>query len=579
MSQHDLIRRLMVLIVVLLGMWVATTIYMVTSAFAGDEESPMPPGPTIVFPDGAGGGRINGPLSIGGANALTWVPDDYDFDDDTARDAYFTSNPTELVDGVKIHLKSTGFMQYYDLDTTSWITMTALTKGPTGPAGEDGQDGQDGIASAWVSDRYYTAYDSIVGHSGVLYTCTQGHLSSSATEPGVGASWETAWSLVTGSGTDPNAIHVATSGEISGITGKTTPVDNDSLLIEDSESSNDKKALTLGNLWANNFAAKVSSIISGLSLGTASQRAAEDAMTDGSNLPDGAAVIAYLVAQGYLDSDDIDSTVQAYSALLKILADNSGSPDFSGVNPTFGDISGSSVTIGSTNAKWSSGTGSPEGVVTGNPGDQYSRTDGGTGTSFYVKETGSSTNTGWVAYGSGGSGEATTYEIMDTNGDVDTDLSDGGTAGTFPASDAIATALGLKQDVSCTLSDTGDYCVVDSETRTAGEAITVGQHIYISSADNKWYLADADASGEWPAIAVAAATVSADASLVGIKEGTMMFASSTFTAGQWQYLSDATPGGRVTTYPATAGDCVQPVGLPESDRILKIHDWGYGVHD
>ena len=42
------------------------------------------------------------------------------------------------------------------------------------------------------------------------------------------------------------------------------------------------------------------------------------------------------------------------------------------------------------------GSGSPEGVVTAPIGAIYSRTDGGAGTSFYVKESGVG-NTGWVA--------------------------------------------------------------------------------------------------------------------------------------------------------------------------------------
>jgi hypothetical protein len=46
-------------------------------------------------------------------------------------------------------------------------------------------------------------------------------------------------------------------------------------------------------------------------------------------------------------------------------------------------------------AKWRSGTGTPEGSVSGNVGDLYSRTDGGAGTSLYVKESGTG-NTGWV---------------------------------------------------------------------------------------------------------------------------------------------------------------------------------------
>lgn len=47
-------------------------------------------------------------------------------------------------------------------------------------------------------------------------------------------------------------------------------------------------------------------------------------------------------------------------------------------------------------AKITSGTGTPEGVVTGNVGDLFLRTDGGAGTCFYVKESGSG-NTGWAA--------------------------------------------------------------------------------------------------------------------------------------------------------------------------------------
>lgn len=43
-----------------------------------------------------------------------------------------------------------------------------------------------------------------------------------------------------------------------------------------------------------------------------------------------------------------------------------------------------------------SGEGDPEGMVTASVGSIYQRTDGGAGTSFYVKESGDG-NTGWVA--------------------------------------------------------------------------------------------------------------------------------------------------------------------------------------
>lgn len=47
-------------------------------------------------------------------------------------------------------------------------------------------------------------------------------------------------------------------------------------------------------------------------------------------------------------------------------------------------------------SKKTTGTGSPEGVVTGNVGDEFNRTDGGVGTTKYIKESGSG-NTGWRA--------------------------------------------------------------------------------------------------------------------------------------------------------------------------------------
>lgn len=43
-----------------------------------------------------------------------------------------------------------------------------------------------------------------------------------------------------------------------------------------------------------------------------------------------------------------------------------------------------------------SGTGTPEGVVKAPVGSRYRRKDGGAGTSFYVKESGGSGNTGWI---------------------------------------------------------------------------------------------------------------------------------------------------------------------------------------
>lgn len=50
----------------------------------------------------------------------------------------------------------------------------------------------------------------------------------------------------------------------------------------------------------------------------------------------------------------------------------------------------------SGNIIWLTGAGSPEGVIAASVGSLYTRTDGGAGTTLYVKESGTS-NTGWVA--------------------------------------------------------------------------------------------------------------------------------------------------------------------------------------
>ena len=49
-----------------------------------------------------------------------------------------------------------------------------------------------------------------------------------------------------------------------------------------------------------------------------------------------------------------------------------------------------------TGSNFSRGTGSPENEVTGIVGDLYTRTDGGTSTTLYVKESGTA-KVGWVA--------------------------------------------------------------------------------------------------------------------------------------------------------------------------------------
>lgn len=57
---------------------------------------------------------------------------------------------------------------------------------------------------------------------------------------------------------------------------------------------------------------------------------------------------------------------------------------------------GGQAIVMTSNVKWLTGTGAPNGVVTAEVGSLYTRTDGGVNTTLYVKETGS-TSVGWTA--------------------------------------------------------------------------------------------------------------------------------------------------------------------------------------
>lgn len=74
---------------------------------------------------------------------------------------------------------------------------------------------------------------------------------------------------------------------------------------------------------------------------------------------------------------------------------------------------GGFYTVANGFGRWFGGLGSPEGVQNGNVGDYYTRADGGAGTSFYVKESGTGTTTGWVPVLTTSSGSITTINPTD----------------------------------------------------------------------------------------------------------------------------------------------------------------------
>jgi len=69
------------------------------------------------------------------------VQDKYVFTDTTARDAYFVTNPGELINDVLVYITGTSSLLQYILSTTSWVDVTPAIRGGTGPAGAAGTTG------------------------------------------------------------------------------------------------------------------------------------------------------------------------------------------------------------------------------------------------------------------------------------------------------------------------------------------------------------------------------------------------------------------------------------------------------
>lgn len=103
-------------------------------------------------------------------------------------------------------------------------------------------------------------------------------------------------------------------------------------------------------------------------------------------------------SSGYYTFSDITGTANGSTSLgdnkdciLCIKAPN----QVTGETITPAAVISDSVTLGTGGPSWRTGTGTPEGSLTAPVGSLYSRTDGGAGTTLYVKESGTG-NTGWV---------------------------------------------------------------------------------------------------------------------------------------------------------------------------------------
>ena len=86
----------------------------------------------LIQGDGGGSGG-------GGGGSLT-VPDNLFFSSDTERDAFFSTNPAILAEGV--YCVVNGVLQQFQRG--AWVDVTAIMRGPAGPPGATGMDGAPG---------------------------------------------------------------------------------------------------------------------------------------------------------------------------------------------------------------------------------------------------------------------------------------------------------------------------------------------------------------------------------------------------------------------------------------------------
>lgn len=113
----------------------------------------------------------------------------------------------------------------------------------------------------------------------------------------------------------------------------------------------------------------------------------------------------------------------------------------------------------------------------------------------------------------------------------------------------------------------GAYLGVTITGKVFGENVTTFGQLVCLKSDGKWWKADADGAGLWPARGIAVNTGNADAAAIVLVLGIVMESDWAWTVGATLYLSDApaTTCGITETAPTGTGDCIQVVGFALSD--------------
>ena len=115
------------------------------------------------------------------------------------------------------------------------------------------------------------------------------------------------------------------------------------------------------------------------------------------------------------------------------------------------------------------------------------------------------------------------------------------------------------------------------EVVQVGEAVTQGEPVYKKASDNKYWLADADASEEAAGASRLVLTpASTDGYAIVARPGASVNVGATLTVGERYYASD-TPGGIKPSADLTTGDYVTLVGVAETTSSLKLYFSATGV--
>lgn len=109
------------------------------------------------------------------------------------------------------------------------------------------------------------------------------------------------------------------------------------------------------------------------------------------------------------------------------------------------------------------------------------------------------------------------------------------------------------------------------DSGTAGETITAGKAIYLSSTTAKWMLADSNSATveARKATAIALNAASLNQPVAVLRSGDVTI-GATLTAGTAYYLSD-TPGGLCPLADVGTGEYVCQIGLAKSTTVLSVN--------